>query len=93
MPATSANETIDVKKATAIAIIHLHGLYPRIPAADVALEEVELSGEHWEITLSFTKPHGKPLKLPEIFGENRIYKKFGINKTTGEVVFMRIRKP
>ena len=93
MPATAANETIDAKKATQIARQQLHELFPRIPGADIALEEVELTGKRWEITLSYTKLPANPTMLPMLFGDDRIYKKFGVDKKTGEVLFMRIRKP
>ena len=98
MPATSASETMDVKKATLIARQHLLDLFPKIPSPEIALEEVELDGERWEITLSFPKLNSEQKRrgfsIPIFTGfEDRIYKKFGINRTTGEVLFMRIRKP
>ena len=79
----------------AIARRQLLDLFPHIPAPTIALEEVELDGKRWEITLSYPKPLPGPMKGSSIFTgfEDRIYKKFGINRTTGEVLFMRIRKP
>ena len=98
MPATASEKTIDVKEAVAIAKSHLRDLFPRIPPGEIALEEVELDAERWEITLSFPKETAeqkrKGLVRPIFTGlEDRIYKKFGVHKTTGEVLFMRIRKP
>ena len=84
-----------MKNATVIASRHLRELYPHIGPADIGLEEVEREGSHWEITLSFSNPRPSPFKVGHVFAgvEDRIYKKFGINRTTGEVLFMRIRKP
>ena len=92
MPATTSQKTIDVKEAVHIATRYLHRLIHLIRPGDIGLEEAELSGDNWEITLSFTERRSKG--LPSVLtGGGRVYKKFGINKTTGEVVFMRIRKP
>ena len=98
MPATTSTAAIDAKKAMAIARGQLLDLYPHVPSPEIALEEVELDGERWEITLSFPKLNSeqkrRDLIKPIFTGfEDRIYKKFGINRTTGEVLFMRIRKP
>ena len=86
---------IDVKKATEIASRHLRELMPKVQTGDIGLEEVEIEGNHWEITLSFTNPRPNLTKVSHIFGgvEDRVYKKFGIHRSTGQVLFMRIRKP
>lgn len=95
MPATASQKIIDVKEAVQIASRRLCELYPRTGAADIGLEEVEIEGSHWEVTLSFTNPRPQMPKLGQLFGvgEDRVYKKFGVDKRTGEVLFMRIRKP
>jgi len=95
MPATAAKDTIDAKRAMTIARMQLLDLFPLIPAAEIALDEVELDGKRWEITLSYPKPLPSPVRRSPIYTgfEDRIYKKFGIDRTTGEVLFMRIRKP
>ncbi len=92
MPATASQKTIDVKEAVQIASQYLRRLIHLVRPRDIGLEEVELCGENWEITLSFTERRSKSLSSM-LTGGGRVYKKFGINKTTGEVVFMRIRKP
>lgn len=92
MPATASQKMIDVKEAVQIATQYLRKLIQHIPGGDVGLEEAELSGDNWEITLSFTDRRDSGL-TSVLTGEGRTYKNFGINKTTGEVVFMRIRKP
>ena len=92
MPATQSQNVIDVKEAVRIASRHLHSLFPSVRHGDVALEEVELSENNWEITLSFMKKRQKGLTALFV-DEGLVYKKFGVDKNTGEVVFMRIRKP
>ena len=92
MSATSSERVIDVKEAVQIAVQYLLKLIARIRPRDISLEEAELVGEQWEITLGFLDPREKG--VANIFGgQSRIYKKFGINSITGEVLFMRIRKP
>lgn len=92
MPATASQKPREVKEAVHLAMEHLRGLIPHIPAGDIGLEEVELVDKNWEITLSFTDRRQKGLSSV-LTGEGRIYKRFGIDRNTGEVVFMRIRKP
>ena len=55
MPATTAKDTIDAKRAMTIARGQLLDLFPHVPAPTIALEEVELDGKRWEITLSYPK--------------------------------------
>ena len=92
MPATSSQKTVDVKEAANIATEYLRKLIKFIPAGDIGLEEAELSGDIWGITLSFTDRRNTGLSSV-LTGEGRVYKKFGVDKSTGEVLFMRIRKP
>lgn len=91
MATSTAELKIDVKAATVIAYEYLHSLMPVIPTEDISLEEVELDGKDWLVTLGFTDRHAQ--KFIAAMDGGRTYKQFRINSTTGQVSSMRIRKP
>lgn len=82
---------LDVKEAAQRASEYYAALYSQEAAANVRLEEVELSDDdqYWLITLSYPRPG-----LEALFGDNgkREYKQFKIEASTGKVLSMKIRK-
>ncbi|MFN0069208.1 MAG: hypothetical protein ACKVYV_16430 [Limisphaerales bacterium] len=90
MATLTAEPKFDVKQAAEIAFNYLRSLMP-IPADDISLEEVELDGKEWHVTLGFTSKHQR--NIAAIMGDSRVYKVFKIDSTTGRVLSMRIRKP
>lgn len=73
---------IDAKEAAGIARKYLEGLMGR--RDDIQLEEVELSDDRKQWTISLSYPDS-PLHI-------RIYKQFRIDSSTGEVISMKIRQ-
>lgn len=82
---------LDVKEAALRASEYFASLYSPELAANVRLEEVEMSddGDFWLITLSYPRTG-----LDAIMGSsgNREYKQFKIEAGTGKVISMKIRK-
>ncbi len=81
---------LDVKAAAQRAAEYYAALYSQEAAANVRLEEVELSedGQYWLITLSYPRPG-----IEALFGDGkREYKQFKIEASTGKVISMKIRK-
>jgi hypothetical protein len=80
-----------VKEAVQQAIKIFSELFPN--AKDVRLEEVELStdGPWWEITLSFV-PMGLSAFESVLGQANRVYKRVEIDRETGELNSIKIRK-
>ncbi len=91
MATSTAESKIDVKQAAEIAFNYLRSLMPIIPEDDISLEEVELEGREWHVTLGFTSKHERNIRA--IMGSSRVYKVFRIDAATGRVLSMRIRKP
>lgn len=91
MASSTTEPKLDVKQAAARAIDYLRALIPTIPHDDISLEEVELDGGDWLVTLGFTDTHSQAFK--RVMDNGRAYKQFRINSVTGEVSSMRIRKP
>ncbi len=91
MASTTTQPKVDVKQAAASAVNYLLALIPAIPANDVSLEEVELDGRDWLVTLGFTDKHSHA--FTRVMDSGRAYKQFRINSMTGQVSSMRIRKP
>jgi len=82
---------LDVKEAAQRASEYFAGLYAEEGLSNVQLEEVELTddGKYWLITLSYpVKPELASLN----FNYKRKYKVFKIDRKTGEVKSMKIRK-
>ena len=82
------------KEAVALAKYYAVSVFPD-SVLTLRLEEIELTGDVWHVTLSWTDPDGSIVgalagilnpKLP------RLYKVFEIDKSTSEVTAMRIRK-
>lgn len=82
---------LDVKEAAQKASEYFAGLYSDQKLPNVQLEEVELSEDdkYWLITLSYPVP-------PELaalnFNYKRKYKVFKIDRDTGQVLSMKIRR-
>jgi hypothetical protein len=86
MATKTANPELDVKAAVDIATRYLLELFPKVPAHDVSLEEVEFDNNGWHVTLGFTDP-----SIPRLLS-GRIYKIFLVSKG-GVVKSMKIRNP
>jgi hypothetical protein len=83
------------KRAVDAAWDYFHALFPSKPAAEVSLEEVEVSpdGKSWLVTLSFEELRRKSAKLPDFLQVPvRKLKVFKVDKFTGKVVSMKIRE-
>jgi len=91
MPTSSLARRLDVKAAARIAIKYLHELMPTIPLSDITLEEVEMSGNTWLVTLGYSDKN--PSSFARVTTGGRTFKRFQINAATGEVISMRMRKP
>ncbi len=94
---------INVKEATAAALIELKILYPNKEILAPELEEVELTGDEkkWLITLGFLVPDPTPLPpmqraVLQMSGNDkkflRKYKIFTVDSDSGKVTSMKIRK-
>lgn len=87
---------IDVKEAARIAATYFMDLYsaadPTVDPNSLRLEEVELSGQRWMITLSFTERFEQALNPFAGGRRDRQYKLFDIDAETGEVKSMKIRQ-
>ncbi|MGI8910877.1 MAG: hypothetical protein ACR2JR_10050 [Rubrobacteraceae bacterium] len=83
---------IGVKEAVRIATSALRDLYEDVEIEDLLLEEVERSGDSWNVTLGFARPfHGDEL-LPGLVPSQRAYKRIKIDTNTGEFLGMEIRE-
>ena len=90
----SKTETLDARRAVQIAWEQFHDLFKATPAANVDLEEVELSpdGKYWLVTLSYQEMRRKSLELPDFLRVPRQkFKVFKVDRKTGTVVSMKIR--
>ena len=54
MPASTTEPKIGVKDAASIAMQYLQDLIPTVARNDISLEEVELEGQAWLVTLGFS---------------------------------------
>jgi hypothetical protein len=79
---------IDVKDAVKTAMVYVQSLIPE--AQQLQLEEVELTGDSWLITISFLRPSSPPT-LQDVFGKKREYKTVTLSRETGEPQSLRIR--
>ncbi len=84
-------EQIGVKEAVQRAIQTVQDLYEDTPLGDLLLEEVELAGRNWLVTLSFTRP-GRGMAIGTIMGPSRAFKRVKIDASTGEFQGMEIRE-
>jgi len=91
MASSTTDPKVDVKQAATSAVEYLRALIPSIPANDISLEEVEMDGRDWLVTLGFTDKHSQAFR--RVMDSGRAYKQFRINSVTGQVSSMRIRKP
>ena len=91
MASPTTETKIDVKRAVAIAIEYLRELIPTIAKSGISLEEVELDGHTWLVTLGFTDKYSTGLRAMNSSG--RAYKQFRIDSRSGAVSSMRIRNP
>jgi hypothetical protein len=87
---------IDVKQATKRAIEYFSDLFPN-GYQNVRLEEIEISDDHryWYVTLGFDVPPAPGSSaLAQALGakSERAYKRFTIDRETGDVVSMKILK-
>jgi hypothetical protein len=65
---------------------------------DLRLEEVESDENFWFVTLGYNVPVKARMQNPLLpasteFRYERVYKRFQVNKATGEVESMKIRQP
>ncbi len=98
MPTTASKtplgEAQEAKHAYEKAWEYFHGLFPSISSSDVELEEVEQApdGKHWLVTLSYQEMRKQGLELPDFLRVPRQkFKTFKINRSTGNVVSMKMR--
>lgn len=77
---------IDVRQAVRAALSYIAEFSQLLPQTDLRLEETELDEEtgDWLITLSF---------LENALSTSRQYKSFRIDRTSGDVIWMRVRTP
>ena len=92
----SKGEVIDAKKAVEIAKGYVAAMYQGDEIADLLLEEIELSGGVWRVTVSFGRLDRfaavtNPLALMSPYKGVRNYKVVTIDAKTGYVVSMKIR--
>lgn len=101
MPATTYKSVLasvdafGAKQAVDAAWDYFHVLFPSKPAAEVSLEEIEVSpdGKSWLVTLSFEEQRRKSVKLPDFLQVPvKKFKVFKVDKFTGKVVSMKIRE-
>lgn len=81
---------IDVKDAVRIADSVVQDLYSGIELRDLLLEEVELSGGTWLVTIGFTPPN-RSSGLGALVAPPRVLKRIKIDAETGEFMGMQIR--
>jgi len=84
----SAENLLSAKQAAVVAANYLKELVEL--QTKPLIEEVELSHDkkHWLITLSYASQNENPYV---IFGGNRDFKTFEVDRESGEVLSMKIR--
>ncbi len=84
---------IDVKKAVQSAKEYLKEAYADDTLRNLLLEEVQRDDNgDWLITLGFDKPNLNVLQMMRTYEEQRIFKIFHIDSSTGKVKSMKIRE-
>lgn len=77
------------KDAIEAAIAFLQEIYPDV--SDFLVEEIELKGRLWKITLSFPSLNVKGAFANSLLGSPRTYKSLEIDTEKGTVISMKIR--
>lgn len=83
---------IGVKEAVRIATSALRDLYEDVEIEYLLLEEVERSGDSWNVTLGFARPFQDDDLLPGLVPSQRAYKRIKIDANTGKFLGMEIRE-
>ena len=81
-----------IKEAVATASTFILELYPE--AQDLRLEQIEMSGNKWEVVMSFraSDHSSRMVSLGQPVQPSRIFKEVDVNRTTGEAVGLRMFK-
>jgi hypothetical protein len=82
---------INAKQAVAAAIGFFKTLYEGVNYFDLLVEEIELDGSVWRITLGYSRPANPAGVFLGVSRPNREYKAFVVNVLTGEVESMKMR--
>lgn len=87
-----STDEIDVKQAVQAAAEFVESIYGTEASCGLRLEEVESAEEFWLITLSLIRMEHFSSTFAALAGQpHRDYKVFKIDRTSGEVVSMKIR--
>jgi hypothetical protein len=97
---------MNVKQAVAAALAFIGEVYANENLTNIGLEEVKSDEESWLVTVGFSRPWDYPkpeavspfdvaatlLPRKELAPFRREYKTLRVNRTTGDVLEMEIRK-
>lgn len=98
MASQAQRKNIDAEEAVRAAVRYVERMYSKKAINNVALEEIEPAerGKEWRITVGFDRRRA-PGEVEDVLGiparPERVYKIVGVDAATGEVRFMRIRRP
>ena len=84
---------MEAREAVELAKTHVQGLFEAEPIKEVGLEELELQGDCWSVTIGFTRewPTSAGL-IRSLGGSGRTYKIVRISDETGSVQSLRHRE-
>lgn len=83
-------QELSAKQAVRRAMQEVHGLFEDTPVDSLLLEEIERSGPHWLVTVSFTRP-GRATGIGAIMAPEREYKRVRIDAADGTLQGIEIR--
>lgn len=84
------SEPVDVKAAVKNALEHFKAIYDGPSYEDLSLEEVQLEGNVWQITLGYSVPTRTHVLAATPYRE---YKTVSIDGAQGNFISMKIRRP
>ena len=84
---------MEARNAVELAKKHVRAMFEAEPIKELGLEEVELQGDFWSVTIGFTRewPTSSGV-LRSLGGTGRTYKIVRINDKTGSVQSLRHRE-
>lgn len=84
---------MDARDAVELAKSHVREMFEAEPIAEVGLEEVELQGDCWSVTIGFTRVWPTSTGVVRaLSGTGRTYKIVRIDDETGAVQSLRHRE-
>lgn len=84
---------MEAREAVELAKSHVMDLFEAEPIKELGLEEIELTGDSWSVTIGFTREWPTSTGIVRtLSGSGRTYKIVRISDETGEVQSLRHRE-